>query len=238
VDDAFNVSERVAFMPALGLALSDSDITPNLIFTTKDKDLAIQVSRINKGILAVFVFFALICGAILLYQGIGYMQKKDGIASLETQLAALGPVIDRDQLIKLTARLEERRNISKVYAERYMGMVLISELSAITPANIRFINLKTSLGAARAPAAPKPAGTTPAAAAAVPPAAAEDITLEGLVIGERKTLETSLIGYVLLLESSPIFRQVNIQKNSIEPFQKGQALHFILNMKVEDQIRG
>ena len=240
VDDAFNVSERVAFAPTLGLALSDNDITPNLIFTSKDREQAIQVARTNKGILAVFVFFALICGAILTYQGIGYMQKKSNIAKLETEFAALGPAIDRDQLTKLTAKIEERQKLSKVYTERYMGMVLISELSAITPANIRFINLKTNLGAASSPAAPKPAAAPAAAtaAAAAPPAAVEEVTLEGLVIGDRKTLETSLIGYVLLLEASPIFRQVTIQKNSIEPFQKGQALHFILNMKVEDQIRG
>lgn len=241
VDDSLNITERLTFTPALGLALSDSDITPNLIFTSKDKEQAIHVSRINKGILAVFVFLALICGAILAYQGVVYMQKKENVAKLEKELAALGPTISRDQLTKMLAKIEERRTLAKVYAERYMGMVLVSELAAITPDNIRFINLKTILGSPRAQVAskaPAPKPAAGAATAAAAPAAIDEVTLEGLVIGDRKILETSLAGYVMLLEASPVFRQVTIQKNSVEPFQKGQALHFILNMRVEEQIRG
>jgi hypothetical protein len=99
-------------------------------------------------------------------------------------------------------------------------MVVISEIAALTPANIRLVSLKENLA---------------------PPVAAkgaEEITLEGLVIGDRQNFENALAGYVLLLETSPIFRQVTIQKNTVGPFMKGQALHFILNMKVEDQVRG
>ena len=33
----------------------------------------------------------------------------------------------------------------------------------------------------------------------------------------------------MALEASPLFRQVTIQKNSVEPYLKGEALHFILN---------
>ena len=38
VEDTDCISERIAFGPALGLALSDSDHTPNLMFTYKDKE--------------------------------------------------------------------------------------------------------------------------------------------------------------------------------------------------------
>jgi type IV pilus assembly protein PilM len=235
IDDARNISERVAFIPALGLALSDNAITPNLIFTSRDKEKAAGVARINMGIFAVFAVLALICVVILAWQGIGISQKKDGVAKLEAELAALGPAIDREQVTKLSAQLSERRKLSKVYAERYLGMVIISELADLTPANIRLISLKTNLGAAKAPADPKAA---PAKAAATPAAATEEVTLEGLVIGDRPILENALAGYVLTLEKSPVFRQITIQKNSVAPFMKGQALHFILNIKVEDQVRG
>lgn len=235
VNDTQNISERLAFAPALGLALSDSEITQNLIFTSKDKEKVTYIARVNKSIFAVFFIFAFACMAVLAYQGIGIMQKKDGIARLEAQLAALGPTIERDQLVKLTAKLDERRKLSKVYAERYTGMVLISELATLTPANIRFTSLKTNLGSgAPKAAAPAKAGATPAAA----PAAADEVTIEGLVMGDRKTMESALAAYVLLLEASPVFRNIAVQKNAVEPFMKGQALHFIINMKVEEQIRG
>ena len=239
INDAQNISERVAFIPALGLALSDNAITPNLIFTSKDKEKAAAVALINKAIFATFAVLALICAVILTWQGIGISQKKDGVARLEAELAALGPTIDRDQLSILTAKLGERRKLSRVYAERYMGMVLISELSDLTPANIRLISLKTNLGPAKTPAAPKPAAAGAAApAAAATAAATEEATLEGLVIGDRQVLENALAGYVLTLENSPVFRQITIQKNAVVPFMSKQALHFILNLKVEDQVRG
>ncbi len=232
VDDVQNVSERAAFAPALGLAMSDNTLTPNLIFTSGDKEKQAGVARINRIILAAFCAVALVCGAVLAYQGVGIAQKKGTVAKLETQLAALGPTINRDQLTKLTDQLNERRKLSKAYAERYMSMVLLSEVSALTPANIRLVGLKTNLAKAAAPPKPAPAG------APAPPAGAEEVILEGLVIGGREGLENALAGYVLLLETSPIFRQVTIQKNTIAPFMKGQALHFVINMKVEEKLRG
>jgi type IV pilus assembly protein PilM len=232
VSDAQNISERAAFAPALGLAMSDNALTPNLIFTSRDKEKQAGVALVNRIIFATFFVLALICAAVLAYQGIGISQKKDGIARLEAQLAQLGPAIDRDQLTKLTDKINERRKLSKVYAERYLGMVLISEIAALTPANIRLISLKENL-APPAAAAAKPAAGSPAAATGT-----EEVTLEGLVIGDRQNFENALAGYVLLLETSPIFRQVTIQKNTVGPFMKGQALHFIINMKVEEQVRG
>ena len=66
----------------------------------------------------------------------------------------------------------------------------------------------------------------------------EEITLEGLILGERQMFETSLAAFTMALEASPLFKQVTIQKNSVEPYLKGEALHFILNMKVEEQVHG
>jgi len=42
----------------------------------------------------------------------------------------------------------------------------------------------------------------------------------------------------MALEASPLFRQATIQKNTMEPYIKDEALHFILNLKVEEQVYG
>jgi cell division protein FtsL len=239
VDDAQCISKRVAFAPALGLALSDNERTPNLIFTYKDKGRAAGITLINRVIFASFFVVALIFTAVFVYQNLAIMGKKADIAKLEAQLAQLGPSVDRDQLKKMTATVSERRKLSRVYADRYLGMVLISELATLTPANIRFLNLKISLGPAAIQGAAKPA-----AAAGAPPAAGtaatrvEEVTVEGLIFGDRQTFESALAGYAMLLEASPILRQVTIKKNTVGPYLKGEALNFILNMKVEEQVHG
>jgi hypothetical protein len=131
--------------------------------------------------------------------------------------------------LQLAAKVKQRSELSRVYADRYLGMVLISELAALTPKHIRFTDLKITLG-------PAPAGDAEKKEAVK--ARMEEVIVEGVILGERQMFETSLAGYTMSLEASPLFKQVTIQKNSVEPFLKGEALHFILNIKVEEQVHG
>jgi hypothetical protein len=113
--------------------------------------------------------------------------------------------------------------ISKEYNDRYIGMAVLSEISSLTPPNIRLVSLKTNLGA-------PPSGKEP------PKESKKDefknVIVEGIIFGDRRTLESSLAGYIMKLEASPMFYRINIKKNSIEPFKKNEALHFIIGMKI------
>ena len=231
VDDSRCVSERIAFGPALGLALSDNNHTPNLMFTYKDKEREARVIRINRAVFAAFIASVLICAGIFTFQNHAIAQKKEAIAEIEMQIVRSGPAVDRNQLLQMAAKVNQWRQISRGYTERYLGMVLIGELAALTPANVRFTDLKVNLGPAQAGDASKQARDAPRARI-------EEVTVEGLILGERQLFETSLAGYTMTLEASPLFRQVTIQKNTIEPYIKGEALHFILNLKVEKQVHG
>lgn len=232
VDDSDCLSERIAFGPALGLALSDKEETPNLIYTYKEKERDASVKQINRAVFAAFLVVVLICSGILFYQNRVISQRKAVIAGLETELAQLGSPVDRDQLLKTAARVSKLRELSKVYANRYLGMVVISELATLTPANIRFLDLKVNLGSVPERDTAKISGESPKKVRV------EEVTLEGLIMGERKVFETSLAGYMMALEASPLFHQVTIQTNNVESYLKGEALHFILDLKVEEKVHG
>jgi Tfp pilus assembly PilM family ATPase len=229
VDDLHHVSERIAFGQALGLALSDNARTPNQMLTYKDKEREASIKRINRVVFAIFIAAVVICAAAFSYQNHTIGKKRGAIAGLQAQLAQLGPTVDRNQILALVAKLKQKNELSRVYADRYLGLVLISELAAQTPAHIRFTDLKISLG----PPTGGDAGKKEA-----PKARVEEITLEGLILGERAIFETSLAAFTMALEASPLFKQVAVQKNSVEPYLKGETLHFILHMKVEEQIHG
>ena len=231
IEDDRSISERSAFGPALGLAFSNNDYTPNLLFTYKDKEREASVIRINRAVFAAFIVSVLICAGIFLFQNHAIAQKKRTIAGLETQIAELGPPVDRNRLLQMAAKVTQRRQLSRGYAERYLGMVLISELAALTPSNIRFTDLKINLGPVQTGDASRQAGNAPKARA-------EEVTVEGLILGERPLFETSLASYVMALEASPLFQQVAIQKNVVESYIKGETLHFILILKVEAQAHG
>ncbi len=229
IDDLHRVSERIAFGQALGLALSDNQWTPNQLLTYKDKEREVSIRRINRAVFAAFIAAVLICATAFTYQNYTISKKREVVTGLKEQLAQLGPAVDRNQILALVAKLKQKSALTKVYADRYIGLMLISELATQTPAHIRLTDLKISLG-------PPTGGETGKKEA--PKARVEEITLEGLILGERTIFETSLAAYTMALEASPLFKQVAVQKNSLEPYLKGETLHFILNMKVEEQVHG
>jgi len=234
------VSERIAFGPALGLAFSSDDHTPNMMMTYKDKEREASIALVNKVIFASFIIAIFLCTGVFVFQSAAIAQKKNIIKGIETQIADFRPTVDRNELMKMADKVSQQRELFKVYAERYLGMAVISELTELTPANIRFIDLKINLGQVPAGAVaanvtkPSTDAAKPAAAGEAPKALPREIILEGLIRGDRQLFETSLASYVMVLEASPLFRQVSIQKNTVEPLSKDDALHFILKLVVEE----
>ena len=125
--------------------------------------------------------------------------------------------------------LKQQQRIRKTYSERYFGMAVISELSSLTPANISLINLKANLGSVAPDKEPLKKDKKEAGKNEV-----KNLVLEGLVFGGHGTLESSLAGFIMKLKESPMFRQISIQKNSIEPLRKDDVLHFIIEIKLMD----
>ena len=205
------------------------------MFTCKDKERETSIKRINRAIFATFIAIVLICSAAFSYENHLIGQKKAAIAALETQLESLGPAVKRDQLTKMAVNVSKRRQLSKVYAERYLGMVLISELADTDTGQHPFSGSEDQSRRAGKKGESNPSKDKPAEA---PKARIEEVTVDGLILGDRQMFETSVASYLMALEASPLFRQVTVQKNSIEPYLKGEALHFILNLKVEEQVHG
>jgi hypothetical protein len=141
----------------------------------------------------------------------------------------------------MAAKSKQQKYSSRAYSERYRGMAVIGELSALTPANIRLLNLKADFGAAdtqktneppKAASAEKKEAAKEPAKEQTPPGKMGSLIVEGIVVGNRQSLESSLAVYLMKLQDSPIFRQVTIQKNSVENVKKRDILRFTISMKI------
>ncbi len=156
-------------------------------------------------------------------------KKKATISDLNQQLSSLNLMVDTKLILQMAAKDREDRRLKKEYGERYMGMAVISELSALTPENIRFLKLKTTLGAKAAEKANPPAKPGEISA--------RTLEIDGLVLGERSMLEGYLSSYVLKLKGSPLFKETTVQRSVVEvlPQNKaeGEVLHFVLNVKLQ-----
>jgi Tfp pilus assembly PilM family ATPase len=218
-----SMSERLAFTPALGLAISDNAYTPNMIFRFKEKERASVITKVNRIIFAVFIALIFISSGIYFIQIQESRHKKETIAGMEKQLAQHTPRIDQNEVSRIVAHYRNGFQMAKEYSDRYIGLAVLSEISSLTPPNVRLLSLKTNLGA-------PPTGKEPAKE--TKHAEVKNVILEGVIIGDRRALESSLAGYVMKLEASPMFHRISIKKNSIEPFKKNEALHFIIDLKI------
>lgn len=241
-----NLSERIALTPALGMALSDNSYTPNLLFTAREKQQITNINRVNQGIFAALIIATLISAGVFLYQ-LGIITKKNvDISRLQKQMTQHQPHVNPNDLIQMAAKSKQQKYSSRAYSERYRSMAVIGELSALTPANIRLVNLKADFGAADTQKANEPPKTTPKETAPegkkdaakeppkeqAPAGKMGSLVVEGIVVGDRQSLEPSLAVYLIKLQDSPIFRQVTIQKNSVENVKKRDILRFTINMKI------
>ncbi len=216
----YPLSERTAMMMALGLALSDNSFTPNMIFTYKEKEKSSRITFINRIIFAFFIASVTICSGIFMYDLYSLSQKKTAVSKLETQLLQMQPRVDQEIMLQMLQR-------SKAIGERYMPVALLSEVSTLTPPNIRLTSLKA--GFIKTNADQKPAEVMPKDAQQTP---GDGIAIEGLISGGNKNvMEKSLTDYVVKLGASPMFPQVAIQKSNYEQINNRDFLYFLIFIK-------
>ena len=209
------VSERASFSVALGVALSDRSRTPNFLLTYKDKKKQINISLINRSIFLTLTAILLICVGMLFVIGSASDKKKITLNKLEQDYRQYISV-DENVIPLFLAKIEKDRSYIKAYSERYLGVASITELSRLTPSNIRLLSVSAHLDQKVSKGGTVQKGW---------------LTINGIVSGDITTLEDSLVQYVLKLQGSPMFSQAKIGKSAIESFEQSEIIRFTLTVK-------
>jgi len=229
-EKSLSFSDRILMAPALGFSLSDNRRTPNIIFTFQEKKKEISSELINRYIFLTFLAVLIVCLGSLLYQGSRLSALKKDKIKLAGELSLFSPHLSVEQVQKAVNEVKIQRSIARQYAQKYLSLVAIGEICDLTPQNIRLINLKLKEGKAVPKAAPNAATNTEAGKA--PEESADDITIEGVIMGNRDMLESDIAKYVVELENSPVFSKVSVRKKDVVNFKKKEVLHFILGAKI------
>lgn len=213
--DITSISERIAFTPSLGIALSDNIRTPNLLCTYKDREKDTNISRVNMGVFGVFIIVTFICFCIFIYQRHSVVKKKIVLAGVERQLSEYKPRLNKEVILQMVDDVKEREKQLKVYSKRYLGLTVVNEISVITPPHISISKLNAFLGDYSSDDK-KPVV----------------LGVNGIVTGDRHTLETRLLDYVMKLRASQIFSQITIQESAFAFTDVGVILQFSITVTV------
>jgi type IV pilus assembly protein PilM len=217
-----SVSEQSSFAPAMGMGLADNSRTPNFLFTYKDKRKADRNRLINRAVFAVFALLMIVCVGFSFWQERILQEKETKKRQLTQHLEQYNLRVDQNLILKLVEQIRQKNKSDKEIGQKYLNLAVISEVVDLTPPNVRLLSISTRLGPLQKKAPPEDAKKTKAS----PPKASKVLIIEGIVQGDRLTLESTLAGYLMELKNSPLFDQPDISTKSFEYSGNNQVLRF------------
>jgi len=220
-------AQRAMCSPALSLALSSNERTPNLLYTHEQREDQDWVIRINRIIVATFL--ALIIPVFFFYMWEERIvdKRQEKLVVLKNELSLFDPLLDSGKLTVTASRVSGiNKNIISV-SKRFTGLAALNELARITPKNIRLLGVNADFEM------PEPQKNQGRSNSEKEQITSVGFVIEGVVLGQRALMESSLATYVMRLENSLLFENPLIHKAEIEAFSdRGDALHFFLKLKV------
>ena len=204
-------AERGSYVPAIGIALSSNELTPNFIHTYKDKEETATAARFNKAVLGGVFLLIAICFGAYYWQGRIIKLKNIQRDQLQRRVDRFIPYVDENLILQMATQVQENRLTLEQYGRKYMGMALIGVVSTRTPANIRLLSMKADFGQ-------------------ISEKKGQDIKknliLEGIVFGDRLAFESSLADYLVQLKKTPLFSRASVQNKSIDLFEDREVMKF------------
>ncbi len=216
--------EKGEFVPALGMALSDNSITPNFIFTNKEKQRMARTMMLNRLAFSVLTILLVFCFGVNYWQGHLIRMKKGVESRLQRQLDSAIPYVDQNLLVQMMAQKQQGIHSLNKVAQRFKGAAIIGEIARMTPEHVKLLSLTAELGGVeQAKATDKKSGDS---------SEKKFLTLEGVIVGDRLTFESALSNYLVNLKKSPMVNQARIQRQTLEMFENSEALRFTAQLEL------
>jgi type IV pilus assembly protein PilM len=217
-----SVSEQSSFAPAMGMGLADNSRTPNFLFTYKDKRRAERNQRINRGVFALFAILMIACVGLSIWQERLIDEKEAKKQEMTRHLEQHNLRVDQNLILKLVEQIRQKNQSDRAIGQKYLNLAVISEVVDLTPPNVRLLSISTQLG----PLPKKASSEDTKKKKAGPETKSKVLILEGIVQGDRLTLESTLAGYLMELKNSPLFEQPDISTKSFEYSGNNEVLRF------------
>jgi Tfp pilus assembly PilM family ATPase len=210
-------AERGSYAPAIGMALSDNAITPNFLYTFKEKAKAARSRLINRLTIGVFIVLMAASFGFYLWQERVIDLKKSDAAQLQSRLNTFRTQVNQQLILDLVQKTKLKNAEFRDFSRKYFGIVVLSEISNLTPSNIRLTSISVQLAA------------RPGAGKDAPP---RILTMEGIILGDRMTMEASLADYLIGLSDSPMFGKPVINKKEMGFFHDKEVLRFTAQLEL------
>ncbi|MFZ0242497.1 MAG: hypothetical protein WAL90_12695 [Desulfobacterales bacterium] len=212
-----SAAERGSYAPAIGMALSSTSQTPNFLYTYKEKGKAARTRWLNKVTAVAALVLMGICVGVYSWQTRLIDRKQGEVQRLENQLSTYQVPVSQNLILGLVEKTKKKNQKFLEFSRKYLGAVALTEISNLTPPNVRLTGLSIHF-AAKATGGKEPPS--------------KNVIIEGLVLGDRTAFESALAGYLIQLSGSPLFKQPVINQKEPGFFNDKEVLRFTAQLKL------
>lgn len=218
-----------AFEPAIGIALSSLDRTPNFLFSFRDKIRRDRGRRIQKLAWAFLIFCTLSTAAGFYWQRAEADGRVRAVAALQAELEGRiarqeGVVVDRPLIELQVARLREEREAVRAVADRYRLPATVGGLALSAPESVFFSKIMANF-----PPAENGQGARERGGAADSRTGGR-IVAHGHVLGERETAESDLLRYLAVLREEAMFPRATLEEKRVVDYHGEPAIQFVVQV--------
>jgi len=206
---------------AFGLALSRPAWNPNLARTYRDREIEKRTRTINYAVFSLFLFLTLLCGLYFGWQQVTLRSLQQERDTLAQKMESLGPPLSEAVLLSDLVKVRAHQATWKTAADRHEGLALMSEIARLTPEHVSLLHFSAEMGS--------PIPATQVGRNRV-------LRVEGIVDGERASLETSLTIYVARLDQSQLIEGVEVSETQLLESEEGLHLAFVLDLETDKPI--
>ncbi len=211
------IFDRMAYLPSMGMALSDNATTPNFLFTHEQKSKVKMTNRVNRIAYSVFGLLFAVLVVVFGWQTQAIITVRNEVVPMRKELAAFSPKLDRALVSKFTGDLVGRMKAFSSSTQRYIGVAVLTDVVNRTPQSVSLSNMTIDLGEV---------STTSMNTAG------RFVLINGVVASERNALETTLANYLAGLRSSPLLGQPEMKRQSIELVNEQTVLQFTVTVPI------
>jgi Tfp pilus assembly PilM family ATPase len=218
-----------AFEPAIGIALSSLDRTPNFLFSFREKIRRDRGRRIQKLVWAFLIFCTLSTAAGYYWQRAEVDGRTRAVAALKAELEDRiarqeGVAVDRPLIELQVARLREERNAARAVADRYRLPAAVGGLALSAPESVFFSQIMASFPLAETGQGYRQRGGEAGFRSGW------GIVAHGHVLGERETAESDLLRYLSVLREDAIFPRATLEEKRVVDYHGEPAIRFVVQV--------
>lgn len=216
------VEERSGIIPALGLALSTRGETPNFLHTYVQRNAQARIRKLNTLIMGCLLVSLLGCFGFWWWQDLDRRAETVELKKIQTQVANYVPRVNGDILNQTLKKAGARTRAIKEYVSDYLPLAVINELCSLTPESIDLVSFEADF---RQDRPDKQRGSDKKKTRL-------SVRFKGVVHGDYTSLESTLTGYVIMLEDSPLFGELMLLNKNIESMEESRILKFTADMEI------